>query len=73
MMQQHRMCINRPKIVVKPKIDAFAWCSVVYTMFPGNMASHDVMFCGNMTLHWRSQATLYICTHHGMPVGPITI
>ena len=37
MMQQNRVCIDPPKITVELKIDTNAWCSVVYTMFPGNM------------------------------------
>jgi len=47
MTQQHRIQIDPPNIAVWPKIDANAWCDVVYAMFPGNM--DHVMSCSHRT------------------------
>jgi len=50
MTQQHRIRIDLPNTALGlKKIDANAWCHVVYTMFPGNM--NHVMSCSPGT--WR--------------------
>ena len=69
MMQQHITRIDLPTTAVGPK------CMVSRGLYhvPREHGSCDAMFPGNMTLHCRNRATLFIFAHHVTHIGPTTI
>ena len=71
MTQLYRIRIDLPNTAVRPKYRHKYMVSRGLHHIPQERGSCDAMFPGNMTLHWRNRATLFIFAHHVTRVGPI--